>query len=132
MMPKKKKEETDIEIRELKNKDVWVVADIIVDVAEATDGEIRNLIQDLSSDDEAEKDDAEVGMEVMMFVLKNAVKNASDSLMEWFADLTDMSLEEFENADVTATLEVIEQIKEQEDVGRFFSRVSDLLSGLNE
>jgi len=131
-MPKKKKEETDIEIRELKNKDVWVVADIIVDVAEATDGEIRNLIQDLSSDDEAEKDDAEVGMEVMMFVLKNAVKNASDSLMEWFADLTDMSLEEFENADVTATLEVIEQIKEQEDVGRFFSRVSDLLSGLNE
>jgi len=131
-MPKKKKEETDIEIRELKNKDVWVVADIIVDVAEATDGEIRNLIQDLSSDDEAEKDDAEVGMEVMMFVLRNAVKNASDSLMEWFADLTDMSLEEFENADVTATLEVIEQIKEQEDVGRFFSRVSDLLSGLNE
>ena len=134
-MAEKKAELKDVEIRDLRNGDVWQLADILIAVSERSDMNIVDMIKDLSREGKEgkKKEEEEVGIEMMVFVLKGAFVHARDELMDWFSDLCEMDKEEFlQETKFTAMLDIIEQLKEQEDVEDFFSKVSSLFSELRK
>ena len=121
------------EIRNLKNKDVWTIAGILAKVARNSKQEIRTLIKDLEETDEDKKaKNREKGVDVATFVLNAAFQHASSDLQKWLADLSDMSKDEFLDQDFGFTLDVIEELKKQDDVQDFFLRVWDMFKKLNK
>ena len=136
-----KEKQQDIEIRRLQNNDIFRIAKMLLKVSGDAQDEITTLVQDnlanrpdkkaenLTDKEKAErnKQDLQTGLQLARIVLEKCLTHAEQDLMEWFGDLCGMSAKEFGEASPELTLDIIEQLVE-EDLKNFFSRAFRLFS----
>ncbi len=130
--------EDEIEVRELKTKDVFTVSKILLSLSDEAAQEISTIVskEDLESDDE---DDEEVneeaqkrtGIQLAISVGQILIENAEGELLDWLADMANMEREEFEESAIDTPLIVIENVIEQEGFQNFLSRASSLYKKMN-
>jgi len=118
-----------MEVRELKTKDIFTVAKMLLKISGEAREEISTLISSKQKETEGEKDKAELkkqqtdlGLQIFMSLATKLMEHAEDDLISWFGDLTGMTKEEFANSELTASLDVIEELSERDDFKTFLSR----------
>jgi hypothetical protein len=118
-----------MEVRELKTKDIFTVAKMLLKISGEAREEISTLISSKQEETEGEKDKAELkkqqtdlGLQIFMSLATKLMEHAEDDLISWFGDLTGMTKEEFANSELTASLDVIEELSERDDFKTFLSR----------
>ena len=118
-----------MEVRELKTKDIFTVAKMLLKISGEAREEISTLISSKKDDVEGEKDKAELkkqqtdlGLQIFMSLATKLMEHAEDDLISWFGDLTGMTKEEFANSELTASLDVIEELSERDEFKTFLSR----------
>lgn len=118
-----------MEVRELKTKDIFTVAKMLLKISGEAREEISTLISSKKDDVEGEKDKSELkkqqtdlGLQIFMSLATKLMEHAEDDLMSWFGDLTGMTKEEFANSELTASLDVIEELSERDEFKTFLSR----------
>lgn len=107
----------DIKVRPLVVDDLFAVAKII---AKATGEGMKALA---SMQDASER---EVGMAIVTVGVAHAEKETK----AWLADLIGKTPEELGKMPMTAALDIVEQLAEQEDLRAFFTRASALAKKL--
>ena len=131
--------EDEIEVRELKTRDVFTVSKILLSLSDEAAQEISTIVskEDLESDDEEEEkeidEEAETrtGIQLAISVGQILIENAEGELLDWLADMANMEREEFEESAIDTPLIVIEDIIEQEGFQNFLSRASSLYKKMN-
>ena len=77
------------------------------------------------TEEEIKKQKADADMERGMILFDIAMEHAETDLQKLFADLADMTLDEYQQADFDLTLEIIEQLADKEDLASFFQRAAN-------
>lgn len=133
----------EIEVRELKTKDLFTVAKILLSLSDEALDEITELVarKDLEEQKSEEEDEVEefekrkqknqLGMQMATSVIRIMLENAEDDLIAWFADLTGMSEDEFLNARIDAPMVVIDEISKQEGFTNFSRKAFSLYKRMN-
>jgi hypothetical protein len=136
----KKVDIVEIKIRALTRKDTVTVAMLIKKMIDkAGRGYLLNLIasseKPVNSDNSNEKEEnsndklIEIGMDIILSLFDFVLEDVS----AWFADLVNMSLEEYnEKAPFDADLRIVEQLLEAPDIKNFFTlalRESKMIRG---
>ncbi len=127
---------SEIEIRELKTKDAFRLAKILLSLSDEAVEEVSNLATQKEIDEEANKEEIEkketqLGLQMAINIFQIVLENAEDELLEWFADLTDMSKGEFEETRMDTPLIVVDEITQQEGFENFLQRASSLYKRMN-
>lgn len=131
----------DIEVRELKTKDAFTLAKILLSLSDEATEEITELVtqkqMEQESSDNVDKEDivrnqTQLGLQMSITIFQILLDNAENQLVEWFADLTNMSKEEFEETRIDTPMIVIDEISEQQGFVNFLSKVSNLYKKMNE
>ena len=104
-----------MEIRKLKMRDVFEVAAILGD---STDN-IKSLMNDLENESATS-----VGISLFGIVAQTLGETRTQ---EWIASLVDMEREEFLEEDAQVAIEIIEELKDREDVQNFFDSLRKTL-----
>lgn len=81
-------------------------------------------LQDLNKKGAAPEDEKAAELERGMIIFDVAMEYAEKDLQALFADLAGMTLEEYKEAPYDLTLDIIEQLAEQEDLASFFKRAA--------
>ena len=131
--------EDEIEVRELKTRDVFTVSKILLSLSDEAAQEISTIVskEDLESNDKEEEkeidEEAETrtGIQLAISVGQILIENAEGELLDWLADMANMEREEFEESAIDTPLIVIEDIIEQEGFQNFLSRASSLYKKMN-
>lgn len=98
-----------IEIRKLNTQDFWQVLTIMRKGGKEALGRLENL-QDMDQ------------MAAGMLIMDVGLEFAQKELSVFFASIANMSVEEYEKADFDATLSILEQLEEKENLKDFFER----------
>jgi len=151
---------SEIEVRELKTKDLFTVAKILLSLSDEATEEITELItrkhlqekdqkeqsgsEEGDEEEEGEEEETEIlskrervknryslGMEMATQVIRIMLENAEGELIEWFADLTNMTKEEFLDTRMDAPLIVIDEISQQEGFVNFSQKAYSLYKKMN-
>lgn len=101
-------------IRKLQVRDLTMVAQMINKVTKQTD--LASLVKDKT------KDRKEIGMAMMTA----AMEHCMDDFMNWCASMCEETREEFDQRPPDAVLDVIEAVREQEEVAAFLERASKM------
>lgn len=127
--------EDEIEVRELKTKDAFTVARMLLSIGDEAEEEITQLVSEEDLEESADNDEEikkKTGMRIAINIGQVLIENAEDDLISWLADMTNMEKEEFENTPIETPIMVIEETIEQEGFQDFLSRASSLYSKMNE
>ena len=121
-----------MDIRQLKTKDIFTLANMLLKVSGEAQEELTTLItsKHLENKDKTKEeqlqDQMDLGLQIFFSLSNKLMEYAEDDLIRWFADLTDMTVEEFYDTEITASLDVIETLSEREDLQNFLSRAFSL------
>lgn len=121
-----------MDIRQLKTKDIFTLANMLLKVSGEAQEELTTLItsKHLENKDKTKEeqlqDQMDLGLQIFFSLSNKLMEYAEDDLIRWFADLTDMTVEEFYDTEITASLDVIENLSEREDLQNFLSRAFSL------
>ena len=121
-----------MDIRQLKTKDIFTLANMLLKVSGEAQEELTTLItsKHLENKDKTKEeqlqDQMDLGLQIFFSLSNKLMEYAEDDLICWFADLTDMTVEEFYDTEITASLDVIENLSEREDLQNFLSRAFSL------
>ena len=121
-----------MDIRQLKTKDIFTLANMLLKVSGEAQEELTTLItsKHLENKDKTKEeqlqDQMDLGLQIFFSLSNKLMEYAEDDLIRWFADLTDMTVEEFYDTEITASLDVIETLSEREDLQDFLSRAFSL------
>ena len=93
-------------MRKLKTSDIFKMSKILKKI-------------NLKLEDTKDKSEKQVGMEFIKNVFENLYL-AEQEVSEFLADLKGITLEEFNNLEISKTLEIIDEFKNQEGIAGFF------------
>lgn len=105
-----------MEIRKLETKDFFKAATILGKIGADSFREMKAAV-------EAEKDQAQVGIAF----ISSALKYAETDFKNWFADLANVTVEEFDKMGFEAPIEIIEHLAENNNLPLFFQRVKGIV-----
>lgn len=129
----------EIQVRELKTKDLFTVSKILTQLGKKGLVDLFTGVTSQAAQAQNEIGSAEVtaeelgeriqnaalgnqGMEMIMFILENA----ESATREFFADLIEMTPEEFDDTPLDTPIIIIEQLAERPEAVSFFKRALDL------
>lgn len=121
-----------ISVRDLTRKDFYTLVDIIKKFVVASgDGQIMKLFKASKevasqSSEEQSLPNYEVMIPLFIELLEQAIKLLNSEVVEWFADLCGLSVEEYQNEVFDIDVQVVNMIIKQESFPRFFSLASEL------
>jgi hypothetical protein len=119
----------DINVRSLKTKDLFTVADILgqcgEDFLQTAGTVIRKTFM------EKEKGTSLMTYQMIGVTLfTSALKQASGAVKTWLADLIGKTVEEFEEMPLGTSLKIVKTLGKQEDLTSFFQEASSLAKEL--
>lgn len=103
-----------MEIKKLNTKHFWSIVSMIRKGGKDAILKLQQIPQGEGADDLARG----------MIIFDVAMEHAERDLKALFADLADMSLEEYEQAPYDLTLDIIEALSEKENLADFFKRAA--------
>lgn len=101
-----------MKIRKLKTKDLLMIAEVLADSLKETK---NNITKDVNAQ--------QLGIAVFSSILEKANDKKTKEIL---SSLIDVTVKEFEEMEMITTLEIIEQLKNSEEVKSFFSKLSSL------
>lgn len=113
-------------IRELKNKDIFTVINMLKKAVKVIGPELANII---SSSSEPIKDavkEERIGLQLLNLILDVLFDNVQDDLKAWFADLLGVTVDEYMELPLSTTEDVIEYLIESQESTSFFTRAWQL------
>lgn len=106
-----------MEIKRLNTQHFWSIVSMIRKGG-------KEAILKLQELNKGAADNQGADLERGMIIFDVAMEYAEKDLQTLFADLAGMTLEEYREAPYDVTLEIIEQLAEQEDLASFFKRAA--------
>jgi len=120
-------------IRPLKERDFWSVLKILRGAAKETQIELRSAVATVR--DAEGNANVIVNQEALIRAVLDAMVGQEDVIKGWLADLVSLkgakgktAVEAFDELPLGSTVDILEQLVEQEGFSDFFSRVSRLAS----
>jgi hypothetical protein len=104
----------DIQIRNLNTKDFWNLLNII----RAGGKDAFSRMKDLDPDDK---------QAAGILLLDIGMEHAQKELSKFFADIAEMTTEEYEQSGFDTTLSILEQLEQREGIADFFNRAAKFI-----
>lgn len=101
-----------MQIRKLKTKDLLIIAEILA-------GSLKETKKDITKETNAQQ----LGISVFSSILEKANDKKTK---EFLSSLINVTVKEFEEMEMITTLNIIEELKNSEEVKSFFSKLSSL------
>jgi len=108
----------EITIRELKAKDLKTVAKMLGKLRGQARLDILNLLKNGGVKTREEM------LEAGFSIIQTVGSELADDLMAWFADLAGLTPEQFDEAPISAPIQVVRQLARTEGIRDFFDRAS--------
>jgi len=105
--------------------DVFTIVDLLSSIAGSSGDSLRNLLRSGDGTDEEAEDR---GIELVLYVLNKSYMGCKEKLIQWFASLLEISVDEFLSKPPETVLEVIEEIGNRKESKDFFSRAFRLFN----
>jgi hypothetical protein len=117
----------EIAIRELTRKDRKTLSNLILKATEKMEDEsLLNMISSTAkTKSENKSNDA---IKIGIHIVKMLFEFVEDGVVEWFADLIGVTVEDFDNLPIDVELQIVKQIIESPDSERFFTTALHLFS----
>ena len=97
-----------MEVRELKTKDLKILAGIIGKLKPESIKTLSGLSKEMSK------------IEAGLFIFKVVGADLADEIYEWLADIAGMTVQELDETDISTIKEIITQLTQQKSVKDFF------------
>jgi len=106
--------------------DVFTVVDLLSSIAGSSGDSLRSLLRSDGGGTDEEAEDR--GIELVLYVLNKSYMGCKDKLIQWFASLLEISVDEFLSKPPETVLEVIEEIGNRKESKDFFLRAFRLFN----
>lgn len=112
-------------VRKLNGSDIFKVSKILKKIG--LKNEISKMVRPLKEGQEKDDVAMDIGIELMVMIIEN-IHMAEKEIFDLLGNLVCMSAEELANKDTDYLLDLVEELKNSEDIMGFFKRVGKLMS----
>jgi hypothetical protein len=116
-------------IRPFATADVFAFVDLLSSITGTAGQQLKSLLMSGGGPDITEEEAKERGVDFVLVVLNKSYAGAKDKLIEWFASLLNLTVEEFLAEPPETVLDIIDEIAARPESKSFFSRAFAQVSG---
>jgi hypothetical protein len=109
-----------MKIRAYTVSDVFTLVDLLASITGTAGDSLKSLLKSGGNISDEEAHDR--GVELVLLILNKSYLGAKDKLIQWFASLTEMTVDEFLKQPPDTVLDVIDEIVNRKESKDFFSR----------